>query len=93
MKKKRGNANKPLEVRVVNFETEISNLFDRVAANKFFQQEAEDIRMQFLKENKGNTAQYDKFLKLYNQLKERINGMDNMAENLKNYRDNNRRKK
>lgn len=92
MKKKRGNANKPLEVRVVNFETEISNLFDRVAANKFFRQEAEDIRMQFLKENKGNTAQYDKFLKLYNQLKERINGMDNMAENLKNYR-NNRRKK
>lgn len=92
MKKKRGNANKPLEVRVVNFETEISNLFDRVAANKFFQQEAEDIRMQFLKENKGNTAQYDKFLKLYNQLKERINGMDNMAENLKNYRDNRRKK-
>ena len=36
MKKKRGNVNKPLEVRVVNFETEISNLFDRVAANKFF---------------------------------------------------------
>lgn len=92
MKKKRSNAKKSLKALVANFETEISSLFDRVAAKKFSQQETEDIRMQFLKENKGNTALYDKFLKLYNQLNERINGMDNMAENLKNYQ-NNRRKK
>jgi len=72
-----------LEIRIRDFEKKVSAVANRIEAGKLFRIETADIYKQFMEEEKLNTALHDKFVRLCNQLSEKIITMENIAAKLK----------
>jgi len=72
-----------LEIRIRDCEKKVSAVANRIEAGKLFRIETADIYKQFMEEEKLNTALHDKFVRLCNQLSEKIITMENIAAKLK----------